>query len=78
MYPNAEYLIESHPASIYIHWIYVQMLQFTFLYLWLACPGTEAKKCQSHQTTIIVGEEYKEMADFMLKQSYIVVMKAEM
>jgi hypothetical protein len=32
----------------------------------------------SHQTTLIVREEYKEMAYFMLKQSYIVVMKAEM
>jgi hypothetical protein len=54
------------------------MLQVTFLYLWLDCPGTDAKKCQSHQTTLIAREEYKEMAYFMLKQTYIVVMKAEM
>jgi hypothetical protein len=54
------------------------MLQVTFLYLWLDCPGTETKKWQSHQTTLIVRKEYKEMASFMLKQAYIVVMKAEM
>jgi len=54
------------------------MFQFTFLYLWLACPGTEPKKGQSHQTTLIVRQEYKKMAYFMLKQSYIVVMEVEM